>query len=72
MVNMPLDRMEMGAILNFFGPPFILAGSLIVFFIIDFISPKVRSYNVGALCFVNFFAGMYIRYWSIDQLTFHI
>ena len=72
MVGVPLDRMEMGALFNLFGPPLVLVGSMFLFQLIDLTFPKIRLYNVGAFCFINIVFGIYIRNWSIDQLGIHL
>ena len=66
---MPLDKMEMGSILNLFGPPIVFAASILVFYIVDFIKRDIRLYNVIILCLINVIIGIYIRYWSLHQLV---
>ena len=66
---MPLDKMEMGAILNLFGPPIVFAASVLVFYIIDFIKRDIRLYNVIILCLINIAIGIYIRNWSLHQIV---
>jgi hypothetical protein len=68
MVNVPIDKMEMGALFNLFGPPIILTGSIIFFLLIDWQFPSVRLYNVFTFCLINIVFGIYIRNWSISQI----
>jgi hypothetical protein len=63
-IGVKMDHMELGALLNLFGPPIVALTLLLLFFILDYAAPRIRFTLMIILIVVNLFYGLSLRFAS--------
>jgi hypothetical protein len=60
-IGVDLDKLELGALFNMFGPPIMGVAALVLFFVIDWVFPQARLGITIAIAFLLVIAGFMIR-----------
>ena len=60
-IGVDLDRLELGALFNMFGPPILGVAALVLFFVIDCVFPQARLGITIVFAFLLVIAGFMIR-----------
>ena len=60
-IGVDLDRLELGALFNMFGPPILGVAALVLFFVIDCVFPQARLGITIVFAFLLVMAGFMIR-----------